>query len=482
MASSSPIGAGGRPPDPFGPNSPGQLGRGQPYTILPITPFKPVADALGIKDVSNNVTLFSHLTTILAPWSKDGRNKAVKEVRIPVDKVDQICAIVQQLQANHEQVKRSQLAQIAHEFTKLTNKFDDLSKSVDQSNTSNNAKLDRIEHLAKDGAKTYASAAAGPRGAAPANTMLPKHNGYVPQRNPATEIVLRGPRDKSITIDVAGKHPQQMVTMATQAINAIPDLAKLGITVRTVHRLPSGDVRIYLSSKEHANALVNPAFVDQWVTKFDSKLHFTPTSWHVVAHRVPTNIGIESENDRKQWSDANGLAGDHLIKMQWMGRKPNAKHASVRVILSSPDAANHAIRHNLIFGAEMVPVEKARRPPQRCERCLRYNHTTPTCRAEHPRCRTCGEDHATSDHEVRCSAHNNAEACHADHDHCQDTAPLCAICKKTDHLVFDAVCPATQKAEAEAREAFRAAGQFYDVDSQPPYYFVPTIIIDPADA
>lgn len=452
------------------------LGRSVPNPIASPTPSKKfLLENKVVNDLGDNSKLISAALSLLDEHRRAVDSGRHPKTHVPVsrDDLDILIALIGQLSHNITNDSRSQIVKLQSTVARLASKVDALSDSSASNNSSLNAKIDRIETGIKDAPLSYAQAAA----AHPVTPAPPrvKHNPYVPKRDPSLEVTLRGPKPPA-RLALFDNSATEIVQHVTDTINSVRDLADLGVTVRAVLKLPSGDVRIIMSDARHASALVNPQWVQTWVKKVDPNLSYTRPVWRVVAHRVPTSFDPTNEDDVSDWRSANPAVGSHVSKFEWLGkRSPNAKFASMRLTLVTPTAAIHAIKNNVLFGSELCPVEKARLPPLRCTNCWRYDHSTKACRSS-PRCGQCAADHPTDHHVHQCSTHENRADCVSDPDTCTE-ASICPLCRSPDHRAFDPKCPATIKAEAHAKEAFAASGWLFDLDNQPPYYSLPTLTI-----
>ena len=476
MSQGAPDSSPSRPPvTPSGLVPPGTpLGRPIPDPIAPITPSREfLIQSKVVNDPSDNSKLTTKALDILERHHSAALAARGSKISVPAYDLEVLVNLITQLDKNVSDGARSQYASLQTTVARLASKVDALSTAATSNNTSLSAKIDRIETGLKDVPTTYAQAAAA-HSPVPTQPSV-KHNPYVPKRDPSVEITLRGPKPPA-RVALFDNSTTEIVQHVTDTINSIRDLADLGCTIRTVLKLPSGDVRIILSDARHASALVNPRWVNDWVKKVDPTLSYTRPIWRVVAHRVPTSFDPSDEDAVSDWRLANDPIGIQVSKFEWIGkRNPNAKFASMRLSFVTPTAAIHAIKNNLIFGPEFCPVEKARLPPLRCTNCWRFDHSTRACRSS-PRCGQCAGNHATDHHEHQCSTHDAKAKCLDDPDHCAETS-ICPLCRSPDHSAFDPKCPATVKAEAQAKEAFAASGWLFDLDAQPPFYSLPTVII-----
>lgn len=420
---------------------------------MDLTPSRKHISGLNINP-ENPAALASHIFGHIEQIENKAHTTGSQSVQIAKSTITSLWHCTRQLQQLLQQTDVAHRAETVAHLASIDEKLTTLA--------ADNASLrDQVAALA---APSYAAAAAAPRGPTQSQTS-PQKRPYAITRDRAVEITLRAPKDKSPTA-LSALTPAQMVDFINESFSKTPALEQ--VKVRTAHRfVRSGDICLTFNARDDAMqvAALEPAL---WLNPIDPKLRYVPPSFPVVAHGVPTSLGDIKE---PEWTRSNPNL--HPSGFSWLrpfdddNRPP---FASARINFEDPNEANEAIARGLAFGGRLTAVHKARQPPRKCTRCLRWGHTAPNC-SHPPRCLHCGESsHPTDGHNDACGNYDEAHSCFADRDHCKDPTPRkCVACGDASHATFDKACPETIKAEQAAKLAYLATGPFYDVKSAPPH-------------
>lgn len=124
---------------------------------------------------------------------------------------------------------------------------------------------------------------------------------------------------------------------------------------------------------------------------FNLVLRFVPCS--LFKPEDPDHIlSLETENN---------LTPGSVVSASWLKRpnrrSPTQTVASVKVVCSSPEAANHLLRERIYVAGHVVSVRKDLREPIRCNKCQEFGHIRNVCKTTE-RCAHCAsESHTTAD-------------------------------------------------------------------------------------
>ena len=120
---------------------------------------------------------------------------------------------------------------------------------------------------------------------------------------------------------------------------------------------------------------------------------------------------LENREIRLFLADLAHMNSKHLPGIEFVGArrvKPaptrqqseEKKFCLVIVDCATPEAANKVIIRGIIFRRALLTAELFDREViiKQCFRCQQYSHIAKRCKAEHPACRECGNEHKTRDH------------------------------------------------------------------------------------
>ena len=96
----------------------------------------------------------------------------------------------------------------------------------------------------------------------------------------------------------------------------------------------------------------------------------------------------------------NGLEPGSITSASWIKnperRSPNQHVASLKVVCSSPEAANHLIRERVYVAGHIVTIRKDLREPIRCNKCQLFGHIRGACFSDEKCAHCASSDHITA--------------------------------------------------------------------------------------
>jgi hypothetical protein len=206
-----------------------------------------------------------------------------------------------------------------------------------------------------------------------------------------------------------------------------------GPVVATVSKTLGQNVVVTTATPFSAEFLLEKQPIWEHIIKFQSAQKDEP--WHkVVLHGIPT-------------ADFNNPAGMDLVVEEittfnkdlvpigtpyWLTppeKRLIQRAGSVVVAFATAIEASRAIRHRLYVAGISVRVEKlySTAPTTQCSKCQGFGHLDNYCKRA-PRCRLCGELHATHQH--------TCNTCCIKGSKCPHLVPNCANCKEAHTADF----------------------------------------------
>jgi hypothetical protein len=214
---------------------------------------------------------------------------------------------------------------------------------------------------------------------------------------------------------------------------AFSDKGVKGPVVATVSKTLGHNVVVTTTSTFSAQFLLEKQSIWEHIIQFQSAQKDEP--WHkVVLHGIPT-------------ADFNTPGGMDLIVEEittfnkdlvpigtpyWLtasDKRLSQQAGSVVVAFATANEASRAIRHRLYVAGISVRVEKLywTASTTQCSKCQGYGHLESYCK-RHPRCRLCGESHATQQH--------TCNTCRIKGSKCAHLVPNCINCKEAHTADF----------------------------------------------
>ncbi|KAA1114973.1 hypothetical protein PGT21_028349 [Puccinia graminis f. sp. tritici] len=206
------------------------------------------------------------------------------------------------------------------------------------------------------------------------------------------------------------------------------------VTVKAVRFLPSGDVSFYSKNRQHKEWLNKNKH--QWSKQIHPDLEATPSTYSILAHGIPRAFNVNSATGKIQIAAGNQFMAEKIFKMRWLGgsRDPNDPRQAGTVVIAFTDqslADNLVRQRGLFLNSSFHRVERFKKLPPQCFKCLQMGHFGKWCRGD-PKCGKCGEKHETRD----CQGLETS------------TGKICIICKEggkdkecwESHTPFDKAC------------------------------------------
>jgi len=201
--------------------------------------------------------------------------------------------------------------------------------------------------------------------------------------------------------------------------------------IRSALKIQNGGILVEMVTDEGAAWLASKTNAEAFLRELgESEASFKTRSFNVIAYYVPLNLDTNSEKDKKEIEETNGIPEGSLAKLRWI--KPPARrrvdqlYAHVIATFSDADTANRAIVNGLTICNKRVSVAKCKKEPIHCLKCQGWDHVASECvitNKEVNVCGTCGaRDHWTS----KCT---------------QQGITYCTSCKADDHTSWDRGCP-----------------------------------------
>ena len=178
----------------------------------------------------------------------------------------------------------------------------------------------------------------------------------------------------------------------------------------------------WLASKTNAEAFLRELG--------ESEASFKMRLFNNIAYYVPLNLDTNSEKDKKEIEETNGIPEGSLAKLRCIKplarRRVDQLYAHVIATFLDTDTANQAIVNGLTICNKRVSVTKCKKELICCLKCQGWDHIALECiitNKEVNVCGTCGaRDHWTS----KCM---------------QQGVTYCTSCKADDHTSWDRGCP-----------------------------------------
>jgi hypothetical protein len=235
--------------------------------------------------------------------------------------------------------------------------------------------------------KSYASTAAKPRAppqppsksemvaARPGLTIIHSRTGTTPLKEVNAEIVVRKTNE------------------VLEKLNATVQGEK--VTVKAVRVLPSGDVSFYSKNRQQKEWLNRNKH--EWSKQVHPDLEATPSTYSVLAHGIPRTFNVDAVTSKIMIASENQFISEKIFKMRWLGgsRDPNDPRQAGTVVIAftEPELADRLVKQRGLFlSGSYHRVERFKKLPPQCFKCLQMGHFGKWCRAK-PKCRTCGDKH-----------------------------------------------------------------------------------------
>ncbi|KAI7948635.1 hypothetical protein MJO29_010300 [Puccinia striiformis f. sp. tritici] len=140
------------------------------------------------------------------------------------------------------------------------------------------------------------------------------------------------------------------------------------------------------------------------VEKIHDDLEASPSTYSILAHGVPIDFDSEKAQSKIDIAAANDFLSEKIFRIRWLGgtRDFNGpkKAGSIVISLSDPDLADALVRRGSIYLNSLNHrVERFKRLPPQCFKCLQMGHFGKWCKAD-PKCGRCGKNHETRESQI----------------------------------------------------------------------------------
>jgi hypothetical protein len=218
-------------------------------------------------------------------------------------------------------------------------------------------------------------------------------------------------------------------------------LNEIGFTAERTTRLASKDVAVYLDSEESATKLLLHS--QDWLEQM-----FSPaprlnrpkalTERSIVVHGLPCGSDDPPLDDTVAYLSAqNNISVNACCWLVAPHHRAKKMHSSAILELSSDEQRRLLVGEGrLLLDHRTHAVEPCRQQVRlkHCGNCQRFRHVARSCRARHPVCRLCAQNHCTADHPTCTSCPGNSQA------GCIHDARTCANCGGP-HPAGEETCP-----------------------------------------
>ncbi|KNE92857.1 hypothetical protein PSTG_13767 [Puccinia striiformis f. sp. tritici PST-78] len=240
------------------------------------------------------------------------------------------------------------------------------------------------------------------------------------------------------TNPLKGESAEQIVRKTNEILEKMnAEVQGEQVAVKAIRILPSGDVSFYSKNRQHKEWLNKNKH--EWSKQIHSDLEASPSMYQILAHGVPLEFDPASAQGKITLASDNSFLAEKIFKIRWAGGvkdpKDTRKAGSLIITLNDADLADRLVKQRCLWlNSSHHRVERFKRLPPQCFRCLRMGHFSMRCRRD-PKCGHCGEGHeSTRD----CSKEPRPEG------------KICAICRDdgkerelwTGHTPFDKTCDA----------------------------------------
>lgn len=150
-----------------------------------------------------------------------------------------------------------------------------------------------------------------------------------------SQVIIRKPEDKTKTPfkDCSPAEIVEGVTRALQKVEA--KIENQPIVIKAAQLLPSGDIKLYTSTRREANWLLNNRHA--WSSLADPALVTQPPKFPVILHSVPSHIGVECGVFAAKLVDQNGWKPGAVHDARWLSNPKTTGKTFGLVVLNLLD-------------------------------------------------------------------------------------------------------------------------------------------------
>jgi hypothetical protein len=173
-----------------------------------------------------------------------------------------------------------------------------------------------------------------------------------------------------------------------------------GREVVAVRKLPSGDLRLFLTNERTKVALLQDR---SWIACFGQSCSIAENIYKVLVHSIRVDsIDPRRAEDAAKLQEENQALHDGLkiTRLSWLnrGHAPGKTHGSLIVGVATEQMANWIIRRGLVsnFAIHLAEYYSPESRLTQCFKCQAYGHVAPVCRKAES-CGHCAGKHNTKD-------------------------------------------------------------------------------------
>jgi hypothetical protein len=262
------------------------------------------------------------------------------------------------------------------------------------------------------------------------------------KKTPTTVIPKALPRADREVIITLGEKVTDHATIADQALQAINKVIKESTDITQppfiLARITSNN-RLVLATNPTTKASDYTPYL-QIIVNVTQQLKPTETRinerWtKFLLHNVPTNANLPAVRSEIEDTYPSLRLGQNPRWLVPTERRTNKAASTLVISLIGNVNYKRLGTSQLAICNRMCKIDEyfSWHPTSQCSNCQEYGHHPKLCKADHPRCAVCAQNHTTKNHPCTIST------CHAGGT-CTHPPVQCANCKGT-HKAYDQTCP-----------------------------------------
>ena len=320
----------------------------------------------------------------------------------------------------------SDMSKSINEATTVTTQINDTAHSYKQALLRTTT---QAMHLSRDSASTYPTAEEEGMFVAPQPARSPEQTDPKILRDmdrKARQILI-----DTLDPDITGVSQAEIKEKVSIAITKITEPAPPKDTsVIEVIKLRKGGFTILFKDKATVKWLQEPGVEHEFTTELSRDAVIVKCSYSLLVPRIPLSFNPANEEHLREVEECNDIPADTITKARWIkpvNRRVDGQRAAHAIfIFKDIMTTNLCIRDGLKVCGLHIRPSRLKHEPMQCMKCRRWGHFAHACLASADTCRTCGEEHRTSN----C---DNKEKTY------------CVSCKSNTHASWDRECPEFRK-------------------------------------
>jgi hypothetical protein len=198
------------------------------------------------------------------------------------------------------------------------------------------------------------------------------------------------------------------------------------IAIEEITKIRNSSLLFQFNSKEAAAWIRSDDIRADFASALAPEALLIDRGYSVIVPFVPLTLQTDNPDHLQEILDRNRISYENSLTAKWVKpasrRNPGQMYAHCIFTLTTPSAANIAIRDGLHVHGKKVFPSKLKKEPLRCLKCHRWGHRATHCKETNDTCGTCGEHHRTS-------------SCDNPNTH------WCVSCHSNTHSSWDRQCP-----------------------------------------